>query len=150
MTFMTSLNPNPETHPQFFEDVPSKRLMAWVIDSIIVFGITFLLAILTFGIGFFVFLGIMSIVGVAYRVITLANASATWGMRLAAIEFRDAHGERFGLLLAVLHTLGFYLSFSTFIIQIVSMVLMVTTERKQGLTDMLLGTIAINKSTRRL
>jgi len=147
---MNTVYPHPTTQPEFYADVPSKRLLAWVFDTIIIFGLSFVAALLTFGLGFFVFLGIMSIVGLAYRVITLANTSATWGMRIAAIELRDANGQPLNLMLAVLHTLGFYLSFSAFPLQVISIVLMLTTERKQSLTDMFLGTIAINKSGNRI
>jgi len=143
---MTQLRPDPIHQPEFYDSVPSKRLLAWVIDTAVIVVLTIGVAFLTFGLGFFVFLGLMVMVGLAYRVVTLANSSATWGMKVAAIELRDAQGDRFNLTLAVLHTLGFYISFSALPIQVISIVLMLTTERKQGLTDMLLGTFAINKA----
>jgi uncharacterized RDD family membrane protein YckC len=69
-------------------------------------------------------------------------------MRLVSIEMRRADGDRFDLGTAFLHTLGFHVSFAFFVVQIVSIVLMLTTNRAQGLTDHLLGTVAINRVAR--
>ena len=80
-----------------------------------------------------------------YRVITIANKSATWGMRLASIEFRNHRGERFTTGLAFVHTLAFYASISFVFPQVISIILMLTGARAQGLTDMVLGTAAINR-----
>ncbi|MEN8889547.1 MAG: RDD family protein, partial [Celeribacter marinus] len=95
------------------------------------------------GIFFFPFL--VAVVGYAYRVVTLANGSATIGMRLMGIEFRTSKGERFDLRYALLHTTMFTVWNIFFIAQVTSIVMMLTTARKQGLSDMLLGTAAINK-----
>jgi uncharacterized RDD family membrane protein YckC len=84
-------------------------------------------------------------VGVVYRIATLAHGSATPGMRLMAIEFRNAQGERLGTTLAVLHVLLFVAMWSFFVAQIASMICILTTPRSQGLHDMLLGTAAINR-----
>ena len=83
-----------------------------------------------------------------YRTISLARHSATPGMRLMAIEFRDRTGARFDLGTAFLHTLGYTLTISTLLPQLLSMGLMLTTARGQGLTDLVLGTVAINKPAR--
>jgi hypothetical protein len=85
------------------------------------------------------------VVSFCYRVVTLARGSATWGMRFMSIELRTRHDALFDLPTAVLHTLGYSLSVGMFIIQIASMVLMLTTERRQGLTDLVLGTVALNR-----
>lgn len=142
---MTAL-PDPHYQAEFYTDTPVKRLIAWVIDGAIIFALSFALAILTLGLGFFVFFGIFMLIGFAYRVVTLANGSATWGMRLVSIELRTADGARFSLLPAFLHTLGYSVSIGIPLLQLVSIVLMLTTERKQGLTDMVLGTVAINRA----
>ncbi len=96
--------------------------------------------------GIFFFPLLMLAVGFAYRVVTIANRSATWGMRLMAIEFRTANGERFGLGLAFAHTMGLSISFAMPLLQVISVVLMLTTARGQGLTDHLLGTVAVNRA----
>ncbi|KPA22900.1 RDD family protein [Shimia sp. SK013] len=140
--------PDPEIQSEFYADVPLKRFLAWVVDSLLVVLLCILVLPLTAFTGIFFFGFLLLVVGFAYRTITLANGSATLGMRLVSIEMRRADGDRFDLGTAFLHTLGFHLSFAFFVVQIVSIVLMLTTNRAQGLTDHVLGTVAINRAAR--
>lgn len=140
--------PDPDTQAEFYADVPTKRAIAWVIDTLLILVIVVLLSLVTVGIGFFFFGFLMLAVSFVYRVVTLANSSATPGMRMTAIEFRNHRGERFDLTTAVLHTLGFSVSIAMVLPQIASIILMLTTPRGQGLSDMLLGTAAVNRNAR--
>jgi uncharacterized RDD family membrane protein YckC len=146
MTPYSSHLPDPEMQAEFYADVPMKRLIAWVADTVLIAVICLLILPFTAFTGIFFFPLLMLAVGFAYRVVTIANRSATWGMRLMAIEFRAANGERFGLGLAFAHTMGLSISFAMPLLQVVSVVLMLTTARKQGLTDHLLGTVALNRA----
>lgn len=146
MTYQThDYLPDPATRPEFYASVPAKRLFAWVIDFVVVCALMIPILFLTLFTALFFWPLAFAVVGFVYRVLTLAGGSATLGMRLMAIEFRNAYGERLDPGQAVLHTLGYTVSLSLPVIQIVSMVLMCTTERGQGLTDMVLGTVAINR-----
>ena len=140
--------PDPDTQAEFYADVPAKRLIAWVVDALIVFVTALVISLLTIGIGFFFFGFLILAVSFTYRTVTLANRSATLGMRLAAIELRNNRGERFDLATAALHTLGYQVSVSMVVPQIISIVLMLTTPRAQGLTDHALGTAALNMTAR--
>ena len=62
-----------------------------------------------------------------------------------AIELRTRDDERFDLSTAFLHTAGFVVSFAMPLLQLISIVLMLSSERRQGLTDMVLGTVALNR-----
>ncbi|WP_375571531.1 RDD family protein [Seohaeicola saemankumensis] len=146
MTYQPLHLPDPVTQPEFYADVPMKRLLAWLVDTVLIALICLLILPFTAFTGLFFFPLLMLMVGFAYRVITIANRSATWGMRLMAIEFRTAQGERFGLGLATLHTLGTSFSFALPVLQVISVVLMMTTARGQGLTDHLLGSVALNRA----
>ncbi|AJE47659.1 RDD family protein [Celeribacter indicus] len=137
--------PDPAAQSAFYDAVPTKRLLAFVVDLIVTVVIAALIVPLTAFIGIFFFPVLVAVVGFAYRVVTLANASATLGMRLMGIEFRTARGERFDLGMAVLHTGLFTVWCSIGLAQVVSVVLMLTTARKQGLSDLILGTAAINR-----
>ncbi|WP_147124788.1 RDD family protein [Shimia ponticola] len=137
--------PDPELNKGFYADVPIKRLLAFILDLCIILMLSLVVAFLTFGLGFFVFFAIFGIVGFTYRVLSIASGSATWGMRMMAIELRTQRGERLTLFEAVLHTVGFYVSFAVTPIQLISVFLMLTTPRGQGLTDMLFGTVALNR-----
>ena len=66
-------------------------------------------------------------------------------MRLMNITFRDRYGEPFDSGTAFLHTAGYTISVMAFPAQLVSIALMLISERKQGLTDHILGTVAINR-----
>jgi len=85
------------------------------------------------------------VISFAYRTVTLARGSATPGMRLVAIEFRTHRGARFDTTMAALHT-GLYLLSTSFVLpQIISIILMLTGPRAQGLSDLVLGTAALNR-----
>ncbi|WP_120501576.1 RDD family protein [Roseovarius sp. EL26] len=140
--------PDPDYQAEFYQDIPTKRLVAWLADMLVIILICLLIVPFTAFTGLFFFPFLMLIVGFAYRVITLANQSATWGMRLTAIEFRTSDGQPFTLQMAFLHTLGYSVSIAFFLLQVVSIVLMLTTARAQGLTDHFLGTVALNRRAR--
>ena len=139
------MTPDPETQPQFYDGIPVKRLVAWLADTVVIFLICLLIIPLTAFIGIFFFPLLFMCVGFVYRVATLANGSATWGMRLMAMELRTANDRLFDLSTAFLHTLGYSLSLTVVPVQILSIILMLTSERKQGLTDMVLGTVPLNR-----
>lgn len=140
--------PDPHYQPEFYADVPMKRLISWVIDTVIILLLVVVIIPFTAFTGLF-FLPLLSlVVNFGYRVICLANGSATLGMRLTAIEFRTSRGESFDLSHALLHTLGYSLSWMFAPAQIVSMIFMASHERGQGLTDMALGTVALNRRAR--
>lgn len=144
---MSSL-PDPHHQPEFYANVPAKRLMAWFIDSIISFIQTLLVVAFTLFLATPLFLVLWLMISFAYRVVTLANGSATWGMRFMAIELRRHDGQRFDLSDAFMHTLSYSVSLTVVPVQVVSIILMLTTARGQGLTDMLFGTIALNRRAR--
>jgi uncharacterized RDD family membrane protein YckC len=140
--------PDPVTQAEFYADVPTKRLLAWIVDTVLIVALTALVVLFTaFTALFFLPLAFLA-VGFLYRWVTIANRSATPGMRLLAIELRAGDGGRLDPMLAGLHTLGYSLSMAIFPLQLVSIALMLMTDRKQGLTDHVLGTAAVNRAAR--
>lgn len=146
---MTHL-PDPETQAAFYDGVAIKRLLAWVVDTVLILLVVLVILPFTAFTGIFIFPLLFLVVGFIYRTTTIAGGSATWGMRLFAIEFRTMHGERFDLGTAFAHTLGYTLSVSAVPAQVVSIILMLTTARGQGLTDHVLGTVALNRRSVRV
>jgi uncharacterized RDD family membrane protein YckC len=138
--------PDPATQGAFYANVPTKRLLAWLVDIVAIAVISVLTLPLTLFMGLFFFPALMAVIGFAYRVVSLANWSATPGMRIMSIELRTGRGHLFDLPAAFLHTAGYAASMAVFPLQLVSIVLMLTTERAQGLSDMILGTAAINRA----
>jgi uncharacterized RDD family membrane protein YckC len=141
---MTAL-PDPEIQPDFFKDVPLKRLLAWVIDAVITGLVCIIILPFTAFTGIFFFPLLFLMVGFAYRTMTIANTSATWGMRVLAIELRRADGSQMDAGSAAAHTLGYTLSWVVPVFQFISIIMMATTARGQGLSDHVLGTVMVNK-----
>ncbi len=137
--------PDPDRQPQFYESVPAKRLIAWIIDTVLIVVACVLIVPFTAFTGLFFFPLLIAVVGFVYRVATLSSGSATWGMRFAGIEFRTAQGARFDATMAILHTAGYTISFAIMPLQVISVILMATGPRGQGLSDMVLGTVALNR-----
>lgn len=141
--------PNPSSDPQFYARVPYRRLVAWIIDSVIIVVLAVIAAlifgIMTLGIGFIIAPIVGATVSFTYRCMFLATKSATPGMMVMGIEFRTLSGARFELKEAAIHTLAFMVVFMTFFGQVASAILMGTTEYGRGLPDLLLGSTAINR-----
>ena len=137
--------PDPVTQPEFYAGTTTKRAFAWVFDVIFISLLVVPTVVMTAFIGLFFLPVVYLTVGFVYRWATLAGGSATWGMRLMALEFRNARGERLDAGEAFLHTGGYTLSVTTGLVQLGSVILMLMTERGQGLTDLALGTVLLNR-----
>lgn len=148
MSFRSFALPDPETQSEFYADVPTKRLIAWVVDVVLIALVCVVILPFTAFTGIFFFPALMAVVGFVYRVVTLASGSATWGMRLVSIEMRRQTGDKFDFASALLHTIGFYFSVAMAPLQLISIVLMLTSARAQGLTDHVMGSVAINRAAR--
>jgi len=148
---MTSLDvnrqfPDPTSHREFYDHVLTKRLFAFLIDTALITLITGMFVVFTAFVAllFVGFLGL--VISLIYRIVSLAGRSATPGMRLMGIQFRTHRGNRLSSGLAIAHTIGFTLSMSMVLPQVISIILMLTTARGQSLIDLLLGTAVINRS----
>jgi len=138
--------PDPVRDAEFYADTTLKRAFAWVVDVILIALLSVLLTPLTLFTSIFFFPLFYLCVGFAYRAATIARLSGTPGMRLMSIELRDADGHRLDPVQAVLHTAGYTASVVIFPLQLMSAALMIGTARGQGLTDLVLGSAAINRA----
>ncbi len=141
---MTAL-PDPDYQAEFYSGVMPKRLIAWLIDSVLIFALCLLVLPFTAFLGLFVWPVLYLVVGFVYRVATLSNGSATLGMRFCGIELREHDGGRLDSSTALLHTVGYTISMAVFVLQMISILLMLTTARGQGLSDHLLGTVVLKR-----
>ena len=137
--------PDPDTQPEFYAGTAVKRGLAFLVDAVLIALIAALVVPFTAFTGLFFFPALMAVIGFVYRVATIAGGSATWGMRLMSIELRDATGARFDAGQALLHTAGFYVSCAMAPLQLISVLMMLLAPRGQGLTDMVLGSVVINR-----
>jgi uncharacterized RDD family membrane protein YckC len=137
--------PDPLTKPQFYTGVLAKRAAAWVFDVVLVGILCVIIVPFTVFTALLFFPFLMLVVGFIYRWFTIASKSSTWGMRLMGIELRDHDGLRLDSQSALMHTAGYSFSMAMAPLQLVSVLMMLLSDRNQGLTDHLLGTTAINK-----
>jgi uncharacterized RDD family membrane protein YckC len=137
--------PDPVREPDFYAGVTLKRGLAWVVDAGIGLAIAILLVPFTAFTALLWFPLLWLAVGFAYRWATLATGSATWGMRLMAIQIRDRDGGRLDAATAFAHVLGYSVSLAMLPLAVLSAAVMVVLGRGQGLTDLALGTAAINR-----
>ncbi len=141
--------PDPAREPQFYEGVAMRRFFAWIVDLVLILAIGVPLALAfglaTLGLGFALFPIIVAGFGFFYRVATIAQGSATWGMRFAGLELRRGDGSRFDLMTAILHTAIYTVAFTSVVLQILSCLTIMFSRYRQGLNDLVLGTTAINR-----
>lgn len=137
--------PDPDRQPEFYQSVAIKRFFAWIFDVAFVSLLCTVAIFLTFGFGLLILALIYAVISFVYRVVTISGGSATLGMRFMGIELRDPFGERLNSGQALAHTAGYFVSMAIPVIQIISVIMMLTSARCQGLTDAFLGTVMINQ-----
>lgn len=148
---------DPTTQPELFEGVLARRVMAFLVDLILITVPLILLAIfifvfglVTLGLGWFLFF-LMSPIAVIWALLyyglTLGGpASATIGMRVMELEMRTWYGAPSYFVLGAVHAVGYWLTVS-FLTPFILLVALFN-DRKRLLHDMLLGTIVINNEAR--
>ncbi|WP_444665976.1 RDD family protein [Cereibacter changlensis] len=140
--------PDPVTHAEFYDGVPFRRGLAWIFDMVLIALITAIIVPFTAFTALFFLPFLFLCVGFCYRTVSLTRSSATPGMRLMAVELRNRDGRPLEFGEAFLHTLGYTISIGMVVPQVISVALMMVTARGQGLTDYVLGTVALNRASR--
>ncbi len=141
---------DPVTQPELFDGILSKRIVAFIIDAVLIVMLMipaalmiFILGIVTLGIAWLLFPALFAIVALGYCALTLGGrASATPGMRFVGVEMRTWNGQKMFALLAVMHALIFW--FSVGILTPFILLVGLFTRRRQLLHDLLLGVVALN------
>jgi uncharacterized RDD family membrane protein YckC len=148
---------DPVLHPELFEGVLARRIVAFCIDVIIIMVPVFLAAVfifvfglVTLGFGWMLY-GLFSpgvvIWALAYYGMTFGGpASATIGMRMVDLEMRTWYGAPCYFLLGAIHGFAYWLSVS----MLTPLILLVCffNERRRLLHDIVLGTVVINNEMR--
>lgn len=148
---------DPERNPEFFEGVLARRIVAFLIDAIIIVGPIILLALfififglVTLGIGWLLFWllsPIFVIWAVVYTGATLGSpASATIGMRSMDLELRIWNGQKMYFLLGAVHVIFFWVLVSVFTPLVLLIALF--NRRRRLLHDFLTGTVLVNNERR--
>jgi uncharacterized RDD family membrane protein YckC len=148
---------DPTDQPELFEGVLSRRIVAFIIDLVII-SIPIVLAyifvtvftILTLGLGVILFVVVspLSVIwALCYYGMTLGGPnSATVGMRVMDLQMRTWYGAPAYFLLGAVHAVIFWVSVSV----LTPFVLLVGlfNDRRRLLHDMLIGTVVVNNPIR--
>jgi uncharacterized RDD family membrane protein YckC len=148
---------DPYSNPEYFEGVLARRMIAFLIDLVIITVpiilaciFIFLFGLITFGLGLALFFLVVPgsvIWALFYCGATMGGpASATIGMRTVDIEVRTWYGAPCYFLLGAVHAIAFWVTTSA----LTPLVLLVglLNERRRLLHDFLLGTVVINNERR--
>ena len=148
---------DPDLNPELFEGVLSRRVVAFLIDVVVISApvmlaaiFLFVFTIVTLGLGaiFFWLLWPGSVIwALVYFGLTLGGPrSATIGMRTMDLEMRTWYGTPAYFVLGAVHALAYWFTVSFF----TPFILLVPffNRRKRLLHDILLGTVIINNAPR--
>ena len=137
--------PDPQTHPELYQDLITKRLLAWMVDALIIIGLVAVAVLATVLVALF-FLPVVALaVSIGYRWVMLARYGATLGMMLVGVRLRHLDGREPDPVIAFWHAAIFSLGMFFVVPQVVSVALMFTTAYRQGLNDVILGTTLVNR-----
>jgi uncharacterized RDD family membrane protein YckC len=136
--------------PELYDGVLGRRAIAFIVDAIIV-GLLFLplalilfvFGLLTLGLGWFLYPALLPVTWIVYVACTAGGpAAATPGMRIAGLRLMTGSGRSPGPLLALTHSLLFWLSASllTPLVLLVGLV----TDRHRLLHDIVLDMVVVN------
>ena len=148
---------DPIANPELFEGVMARRVVAFIIDVIIIAVpliaaaiFIFVFGLVTFGLGWVLFwlLSPASVVwALFYYGLTLGSAaSATIGMRAMEVEMRTWYGAPAYFVLGAVHAIVYWISVSV----LTPFILLVGffNSRRRLLHDMAVGTVIINNPAR--
>lgn len=148
---------DPAVNPELFAGVSTRRVIAFVIDAIVIavpLGLAalfiFVFGLVTFGLGWLLFwlLSPASVIwALIYYGMTLGGpASATLGMRAMELEMRTWYGAPAYFVLGAVHAVVFWVSVSV----LTPFILLVGlfNSRRRLLHDFLVGTVIINAAER--
>ena len=147
---------DPWAHPEYFNGIARKRILAYLLDLLIVGALTVLvwfvgglLTVLTFGLLLPAKVLALAVLPLAYHILTLSGPrSATLGMRAMGIRLVSidpeaaAWGGRPTLFQAIIQVISFYGSLA--LTGSVILVEALFNPRRRMLHDWLAGTVAIN------
>lgn len=143
--------PDPKTSPELFEGLLTRRIMAYLVDIVIISIIslafllaTFIVGVLTLGLAWLTLPVIVPLAVLLYYVFTLGSPTrATIGMRIFDIVLTPTSGPPLEGWKVLIHPVVFWLT-----IWIFWPLLFVGlfTQRRQLLHDMITGTLMVRRS----
>jgi uncharacterized RDD family membrane protein YckC len=144
--------PDPATNPELFDGVLTRRVMAFLVDMVIV-GVALgvvtiigtIIGFLTFGLGWLVTLVVRPVIFVGYYAMSLGSpARATIGMQMMDLVLTPTRGQPLDGPVAFVHTLLFWIT--AWIAWPISLIVALFTPRRQMVHDLIAGTLMVRRS----
>jgi uncharacterized RDD family membrane protein YckC len=144
--------PDPSTAPQLFEGVLLRRAIAWLIDCVIIGGITIaallvglVIGVVTLGLGLLALPIIIPVAILGYYAATLGSPMrATVGMQLMDIVLTPVRGRPLDGWAILIHPILFWVT--VWISWPFSILFALFTPRQQMLHDLVVGTLMLRRS----
>ncbi|UYN99951.1 MAG: RDD family protein [Devosia sp.] len=144
--------PDPNTAPELFEGLLTRRVMAYLIDLVIIGALTLVLGLvgvvlgfLTFGLAWLTLALVLPAAVVIYYAATLGSPRrATVGMQAMDIVLTPARGQPLDGWMAIFHALLFWVTF--WISWPVAILFALFTPRRQMIHDLIMGTLMVRRS----
>jgi uncharacterized RDD family membrane protein YckC len=141
---------DPVRQPQLFDGVIRKRIVAFVVDAIVISFLTVIayvvvavLGVVTLGLAWLLFGLVFPAVGLGYNAITIGGRnSATVGQRIMGLEVRMWYGGKVTPLIAAFHALLFWFSLVIFC---PILLWAFFDPRKRCVHDILAGVVVVNR-----
>ncbi len=142
---------DPVRQAALFDGVIGKRVVAFIIDAIII-GVLWAIAVLavlvlgvlTLGLAWLLFGLIFPAVGLGYNALTIGGPnSATIGQRMMGLEWRTWYGGKVTPLIAAFHALLFWFSLAIFC---PILLWALFDPQKRCLHDIFAGVVALNRT----
>jgi uncharacterized RDD family membrane protein YckC len=141
---------DPVKEPRPFQGVIGKRVLAFILDAIIITVLTVIawlvvgiLGIITLGLAWLLFGLVFPAVGLGYNALTIGGPnSATIGQRMMGLEVRMWFGGKVSPLVAAFHALLFWFSLVVFC---PILLWAFFDPRKRCLHDILAGVVVVNR-----
>jgi uncharacterized RDD family membrane protein YckC len=144
--------PDPATWPELFEGVLTRRVMAYIIDLVIMSIAASVLVIigliagfLTFGLAWLVLPFAIPLLILAYYAMTLGSpARATLGMQAMDIVLTPARGRPLDGWRILIHPIVFWIT--VWVAWPLSLIIALVTPRREMVQDLVTGTLMIRRS----
>lgn len=144
--------PDPESAPELFEGLLTRRVIAYLIDVALIVAITsvtglvgVIVGFLTFGLAWLALVVVIPLVIVGYYATTLgSHRRATIGMQMMDLVLTPTRGAPLEGWMAFLHALLFWITI--WISWPVSLAFALFTPRRQMLHDLVVGVLMLRRS----
>ena len=144
--------PDPETAPQLFEGILTRRVFAFLIDLVLLGVVSTIILIvgvvagfLTFGLGWLAVPIVVPLAILGYYVATLGSPMrATVGMQAMDIVLTPARGQPLDGWSILIHPIVFWIT--VWLAWPISLVVALLTPRRETVQDLIAGTLMVRRS----